>query len=89
MTRPRSLRPLARWSLLALVVLALTPLSADAYLFGKNKVHYDSFDWQVYHSAHFDLYYYPEEAVLASQTALLAEQAYARLAALLDHRPQG
>ena len=62
---------------------------AGAYSFGKNKVHYDSFDWQVYHSPHFDLYYYPEEEILASQTALLAEQAYERLAARLNHRPAG
>ena len=74
-------------ALLTLILLGLNAGPADAYLFGKNKVHYDSFDWQVYHSPHFDLYYYPEEELLASQTALLAEQAYARLALRLDHSP--
>ena len=78
-----------RWSvclLLALWVLGAAA-AASAYSFGKNKVHYDSFDWQVYHSPHFDLYYYPEESVLAGQTVLLAEAAYERLANRLNHRP--
>ena len=71
------------WALLAAVLLGAGP--AQAYVFGKNKVHYDTFAWQVYHSRHFDLYYYPEEATLASQTVLLAEEAYARLAQRLNH----
>jgi len=72
--------------LLAAAVLALAPAPAGA--FGKNKVHYDSFDWQVYHSPHFDLYYYPEEEVLASQAILLAEEVYERLVERLGHRPR-
>jgi len=68
-------------------ILVLLAGGASAQYFGKNKVHYESFDWRVYHSPHFDLYYYPEEEGLASQTALLAEQAYDRLARLLDHHP--
>jgi diacylglycerol kinase family enzyme len=54
-------------ALLTLILLGLSAGPADAYLFGKNKVHYDSFDWHVYHSPHFDLYYYPEEELLASE----------------------
>ncbi len=73
--------------LLLMVLLALLATSASAQYFGKNKVHYESFDWRVYHTPHFDLYYYPEEEILASQTALLVEEAYERLALLLDHRP--
>ncbi len=84
----------APWTVAAGLIAAAVLVSAfagvaGAYSFGKNKVHYDSFDWQVYHSPHFDLYYYPEEEVLASQTALLAEEAFERLAARLNHRPQG
>ncbi len=75
--------------ILPLVLLGLMLAEpAAAYLFGKNKVHYDSFDWQVYHSPHFDLYFYPEEEILASQAILLAEQAYQRLSLRLDHRPK-
>jgi len=73
-------------ALLAALLALAAAQPAAAYAFGKNKVHYDSFAWQVYHTRHFDLYYYPEEAALASQTALLAEEAYARLAQRLGHQ---
>ena len=36
---------------------------ADAQFFpyyGKNKVTYDNFNWRVYKSPHFEVYYYPE-----------------------------
>ena len=29
--------------------------------FGKNKVQYRDFKWKIYHSPHFDVYYYPED----------------------------
>ena len=29
--------------------------------FGKNKVRYRDFDWRIYHSPHFDVYYYKDE----------------------------
>ena len=28
--------------------------------FGKNNIHYDTFDWQIYTTDHFEIYYYPE-----------------------------
>src|SRR5262245_45282426 len=28
--------------------------------FGKNNVHYDRFDWHIYTTDHFEIYYYPE-----------------------------
>ena len=31
--------------------------------FGKNKVQYRDFDWKIYHSTHFDVYYYTAEEV--------------------------
>ena len=73
--------------LATLSILFLLTGAASAQYFGKNKVHYESFEWLVYHSPHFDLYYYPEEEALASQAALLVEEAYERLAILFDHRP--
>jgi len=38
----------------ALLAAACWRPSSPAYVFGKNKVHYDSFAWQVYHSRNFD-----------------------------------
>ena len=28
--------------------------------FGKNNIHYDKFEWQIYTTDHFEIYYYPE-----------------------------
>src|ERR1700694_6016971 len=28
--------------------------------FGKNNPHYDRFDWKIYNTDHFEIYYYPE-----------------------------
>ena len=42
-----------------LLVLAIVPA---AYPFGgQNKIMYDKFHWQIYHSTHFDVYFYDEE----------------------------
>ena len=37
------------------------PLALPAYPFGQNKIVYDTFKWNVYHSTHFDVYFYDEE----------------------------
>ncbi len=28
--------------------------------FGKNNIHYDNFEWNIYTTDHFEIYYYPE-----------------------------
>jgi WD40 repeat protein len=68
----------------AAAVLVL-PVAARAQYFGQNKVEYQTFDFQVLKTQHFDIYYYPEEEQAAQYAALMAERAYARLARLLDH----
>ena len=40
--------------------------SASAQYFGRNKVQYRTFDFQILKTEHFDLYYYPEEAEAAA-----------------------
>ena len=47
--------------------------------FGKNKIAYRKFDWHIYHSPHFNLYYYTAEEPLLEKVASLAESAYDRL----------
>ncbi|MFQ5877430.1 MAG: hypothetical protein ACE5JH_07045 [Acidobacteriota bacterium] len=69
--------------LLALAVAALTP--APALSFGKNKINYDRFDWHIYRSPHFDVYYYPEEEALLDQVVSYAESQYLRISQILDH----
>ena len=39
-----------------------TVLKQTAFIpyYGKNAIHYDRFDWRIYTTDHFEIYYYPE-----------------------------
>lgn len=75
------------WSLPFAVLLLLVPAAALAQYtpFGKNKVHYARFEWQVLESRHFRLYHYREEADLARQALELAEDGYTDLRTRFAH----
>ena len=50
------------WTLgLATLVLAIIPPTASAQYFGRNKVQFDDFDFEILLTDHFDIHYYPEE----------------------------
>jgi hypothetical protein len=51
--------------------------------FGRNKLQYQVFDFQVLRTAHFDVYYYPREREAAFDAARMAERAYSRLSRIL------
>src|SRR5262245_43344308 len=70
-----------------LVLLAAAP--AYAQYFGQNKVQYEKFDFKVLKTTHFDIYYYPEEAVAAQDVGMMAERWYTRLSRVLDHELSG
>ncbi len=71
---------------LALAVVLLCVASASAQGgFGKNKITYERFDWQVYRSPHFDIHYYPSIDPFLNQIVSYAESAYAHLNKSLDH----
>ena len=40
------------------------------YHFGRNKIQYEDFDWQVMKTDHFDIYYYDEERAAAAMVGL-------------------
>lgn len=70
----------AIWSLCALVGFTVLPVSAQYHnYFGRNKIQYEDFDWNVIETEHFDVYYYPEMRTLAEHGAAFAEEAYAEL----------
>lgn len=54
--------------------------------FGKNKITYEEFDWKIYHSPHFDVYYYEAEVDLLPKIVSFAESAYDRLSRRLDYQ---
>src|SRR5881394_504879 len=74
---------------LAALVLWGAAAPASAQYFGRNKVQYQSFDFQVLETEHFDIYFYPEERVAAAIAGRMAERWYVRLSSVLDHNPSG
>ena len=78
------IRPFVCTLIAALCVCTASP--AAAQYFGRNKVEYENFDFQVLATEHFDIYYYPQEAGAARMAARLAERWYSRLSTLLNHR---
>lgn len=77
---------MSRRSALLGIGLALAGFAAPADAqFGRNKVQYRGFDFQVIETEHFDLHFYPEEREAAMDAARMAERAYARLSRMLRH----
>jgi hypothetical protein len=83
--RSRTARTLAG----ALLALLLLPAAAGAQYFGRNKVQYRTFDFQILQTEHFDVYYYPEEAEAARMMARMAERWQDRLARFFGHELRG
>ncbi len=74
-------------SLLIAVSLAclLLPLPAEAQYFGRNKVQWESFDFQVLKTEHFDIYYYEDTAPIIQDVGRMAERWYDRLSTVFEH----
>ncbi|MBI2186190.1 MAG: PD40 domain-containing protein [Acidobacteria bacterium] len=53
--------------------------------YGKNQIHYDTFDWHIYTTDHFEIYYYPELESHLERVAGYAESAYQHLSGELKH----
>ena len=52
---------------------------------GKNKIPYENFDWKIYQSNHFKVYYYPAEAHLLEEMVDMAEASYKTVSEKLQH----
>ncbi|MFH1764535.1 MAG: peptidase S9, partial [Gemmatimonadota bacterium] len=85
----RSLRVGLLGVLGALCLLAATTSTLEAQYFGRNKVQYDGFDFEVLKTPHFDIYYYPEEGVAIEDVARMAERWYERYARFFQHEFEG
>jgi len=53
--------------------------------FGKNNIHYDKFEWYIYTTDHFEIYYYPALQQHLERIAGYAESAYQQISADLKH----
>lgn len=59
------------------LLFAVCALAAPAaFPFGQNKIVYDKFHWNIYHSTHFDIYFYDEEKPALEKVVDMAESAY-------------
>ncbi len=77
-----------RLNILIWAVMALLLFSGSAsaqFYFGKNKVQYTDFDWQVMTTDHFKIYFYTDESDLAAIAARYAEDSYRTLAEKFNH----
>jgi hypothetical protein len=72
---------------LAVALAAAAPLQAQ--YFGRNKVQYQKFDFQVLKTEHFDVYFYQGERGAATQAARMAERWRTRLGTVFGHELSG
>jgi WD40 repeat protein len=75
---------------LSFAVSGLLPVTAAGQTpfvpyFGKNQVRYDRFDWHIYKTDHFEIYYYPALEKHLERVASYAESAYQHISAELKH----
>jgi len=60
-----------------LLVLKFPVVSpCQGFYFGRNKIQYENFNWQVLETEHFNIYFYPEMRELAGIGARFAEDSY-------------
>ena len=79
-----------RLTILALLAALAAAPTADAqtgYIpyYGKNAIRYDRFDWHIYQTDHFEIYYYPEVEQHLERIAGYAESAYQHVSSELKH----
>src|SRR5438552_15981601 len=85
----RSQAPRLRFAAAALLLFGSLATPASAQYFGRNKVQYKKFDFQVLKTEHFDIYFYPSERTGIEISARLAERWNTRLERLLQHKLRG
>lgn len=71
--------------IILLLLLFTSQLLAQGYYFGRNKVQYNEFDWQILKTEHFDIYFYPEMKDVAEKGAKFAEDSYKFLQTKFNH----
>src|ERR1044071_2355905 len=81
----RTLTVMAATALLAAAASVASAQTSMVPYFGKNNIHYDKFDWHIYTTDHFEIYYYPEIETHLERIAGYAESAYQQISADLKH----
>src|SRR5215211_8106352 len=78
--------------LVATLLLLVAGFVADAVAqtpyvpyYGKNKIRYNNFEWHIYTTDHFEIYYYPEIESHLERVTSYAESAYQQVSSDLKH----
>ncbi len=71
------------------LVLVPGPAFGQSNYFGRNKVQYQYFNYEILKTEHFDVYFYPEEKAAVRVAAQMAERWYKRHSRLLNHELRG
>jgi hypothetical protein len=76
----------------AVLLLFTAGFAAEAFAqtpyvpyFGKNKIRYNTFEWHIYTTDHFEIYYYPEIESHLERITAYAESAYGQVSQDLKH----
>jgi WD40 repeat protein len=85
--RTRRLPVIVVLAVLATVSSSGTAIAQTPFVpyFGKNLVHYNTFNWQIYTTDHFEVYFYPEVEQHLERVVAYAESAYQQISADLRH----
>ena len=75
-------------ALVPVLTLVAAPAAAQYSTFGKNKIQYEDFEWEVLASDHVDLYYYPDERELALIAIDYAEESFDALSQKFSYVPK-
>ena len=76
---------LCSWTHLHARSSSINAQSQFAPYYGKNRIHYDKFEWHIYKTDHFEIYYYPENERHLERVASYAESAYQHVSSDLRH----
>jgi Tol biopolymer transport system component len=72
-------------AVVAALCVATYASSLQAQYFGRNKVRYESFDFRILETPHFDIFYYPAESVVTMDAARMAERWWTRHSKVLNY----
>ena len=72
--------------LTAILFIVSAFVTTSAFPFGQNKIVYDKFNWHIYHSTHFDFYFYDEERASLQRVVDNAESAYLNLSQKFNYQ---
>ena len=76
---------LCSWSQFHAQTSSVNAQTQFAPYYGKNRIHYDKFEWFTYTTDHFEIYYYPENEQHLARVASYAESAYQQVSSDLRH----